>query len=117
DEEKTLAESYDADRCRALAARLKKNGTWMVPTITVLRSTAYLDDTTLGSDPRLAYIPTFFSDSWNPAKDFRFRALTAQDWLARKALFDEQLKIARLLHDAGVQFLAGTDLSNPYIYP
>ena len=114
---RTLPQSFDADRCRALAARLKKNGTWMVPTITVLRSTAYLDDTTLASDARLAYIPTFFSDSWNPAKDFRFRALTAQDWVARKALFDEQLKIARLLHDAGVQFLAGTDLSNPYIYP
>jgi imidazolonepropionase-like amidohydrolase len=114
---RTLAESFDADRCRALAARLKKNGTWMVPTITVLRSTAFLDDTTLAADPRLAYIPTFFSDSWNSKKDFRFRALTADDWSARKKLFTEQLQIVKLLHEAGVQFLAGTDLSNPYIYP
>ena len=114
---KTLARSYDVQRCKALAAILKKNGTWMVPTITVLRSTAFLDDTTLAADPRLAYIPKFFSDSWNPKADFRFRAMTAEDWAVRKTLFAEQMTIVRLLHEAGVPFLAGTDLSNPYIYP
>ena len=114
---RTLAASFDAERCRALAATLKKNGTWMVPTITVLRSTAFLDDTTLALDPRLAYIPGFFSNSWNPRTDFRFRTLTAADWTMRKTLFNEQLEIVKLLREAGVQFLAGTDLSNPYIYP
>jgi imidazolonepropionase-like amidohydrolase len=114
---KTLTKSFDETRCRALAETLKKNGTWMVPTITVLRSTAYLDDAKLGSDPRLVYIPAFFVKSWNPRTDFRFRVLTADDWAARKVLFDEQLRIIKLLHAAGVQFLAGTDLSNPYIYP
>jgi imidazolonepropionase-like amidohydrolase len=114
---RTLPQSFDASRCQALAARLKKNGTWMVPTITVLRSTAFLDDTTLASDPRLAYIPSFFSNSWNPKADFRFRTLTPEDWAARKALFQEQLQIVKVLHEAGVQFLAGTDLANPYIYP
>jgi imidazolonepropionase-like amidohydrolase len=32
-------------------------------------------------------------------------------------LFKEQLDIVTLLHTSGVSFLAGTDLSNPYIYP
>jgi imidazolonepropionase-like amidohydrolase len=114
---RTLAQAFDADRCQAIAATLKKNGTWMVPTMTVLHSVAFLDDTTLASDPRLAYIPRFFSATWNPRADFRFRAFTAEDWAARKALYAEQLRIVRLLHEAGVQFLAGTDLSNPYIYP
>lgn len=114
---KTLARSYDAKRCRALAARLKKNGTWMVPTITVLRSVAFLDDTTLANDSRLAYIPRFFAASWNPKNDFRFRAFTPDDWAVRKTLFKEQLDIVTLLHTSGVSFLAGTDLSNPYIYP
>jgi imidazolonepropionase-like amidohydrolase len=114
---KTLAASYDADRCRALATTLKKNGTWMVPTIVVLHSVAFLDDTTLARDARLEYIPRFFSASWNPKNDFRFRALTAEDWAVRKTLFAEQLEIVKLLHKEGVQFLAGTDLSNPYIYP
>jgi len=112
-----IVDTYDENRCRTLAARLKKNGTWMVPTMTVLRSIAYLDDTTLAADPRMAYMPRFFSAGWNPKNDFRFRMMTPQDWAVRKEVFAEQRKIVALLHKAGVQFLAGTDLSNPYIFP
>ena len=114
---KSLAPSFDPQRCRALAATLKRNGTWMVPTITVLRSVAFLGDSSLAADPRMPYIPAFFARMWNPRNDFRFRSLTAEDWRSRKTLLDEQLEIVKLLHDEGVRFLAGTDLSNPYIYP
>ncbi|HEV8613465.1 MAG TPA: hypothetical protein VGQ73_08130, partial [Gemmatimonadales bacterium] len=55
-----LLRDFSPEQCRAVAARLVRNGTWMVPTIAVLRSTAYLDDSTLASDPRLRYIPTSF---------------------------------------------------------
>ncbi|MCC6929842.1 MAG: amidohydrolase family protein [Gemmatimonadaceae bacterium] len=112
-----IVDTFDEARCRALAERLRKNGTWMVPTMTVLRSIAYLDDSTLAADPRMAYVPRFFTAGWNPKNDFRFRMMTAQDWAVRKEVFAEQQKIVTLLHKAGVQFLAGTDLSNPYIFP
>jgi imidazolonepropionase-like amidohydrolase len=108
---------FSAERCRTVAARLVKNGTWMVPTIAVLRSTAYLDDSTLATDPRLRYIPGGFKQGWNPKTDFRFRMLTPADWARRKVIYAKQLEIVRLLHEAGVRFLAGTDLANPYIYP
>jgi imidazolonepropionase-like amidohydrolase len=110
-------DTFDARRCAELAARLKRNGTWMVPTITVLRSVAYLDDSTLASDPRMAWIPRWFSAGWNPRTDFRFRALGPQDWARRKEVFAAQQRLVTLLHRAGVSFLAGTDLSNPYIFP
>ncbi|HEV8598953.1 MAG TPA: amidohydrolase family protein [Gemmatimonadales bacterium] len=110
-------QEFSAERCRAVAARLVKNGTWMVPTIAVLHSTAYLDDSTLAADPRLRYIPSGFKQGWNPKADFRFRMLTPADWARRKVIYAKQLEIIRLLHDAGVRFLAGTDLANPYIYP
>ncbi|MEP7383696.1 MAG: amidohydrolase family protein [Gemmatimonadota bacterium] len=112
-----MVDTFDPVRCRALAARLVRNGTWMVPTLTVLRSVAFLDDTTLAADPRLAYIPRWFSGGWNPKADFRFRMLTPADWALRKEVFAEQERIVTLLHRAGVPFMAGTDLSNPYIYP
>jgi imidazolonepropionase-like amidohydrolase len=112
-----VLDSYDPDRCRALARRFAKNGTWMVPTITVLRSTAYLDDTALAADPRLAFIPPGMASYWNPKQDFRFRTLTAEDWARRKATFKRQVEIVGLLKREGVRFLAGTDLANPYIYP
>ncbi len=110
-------DTYDAARCQALAARLRRNGTWMVPTLTVLRSVAFLDDTSLAADARLAWIPRWFSAAWNPRTDFRFRALGPQDWALRKELFAAQQRLVTLLHRAGVSFLAGTDLSNPYIFP
>ena len=112
-----LLQSFDRARCAALAERVAASKTWMVPTVVVLHSTAYLDDSTLRRDPRLQYIPAFFKDGWNPANDFRFRAVTPAGWAARKRVFDEQLQILRILHDAGAKFLAGTDLSNPYLYP
>ncbi len=108
---------FSAERCRTVTARLVKNGTWMVPTIAVLHSTAYLDDSTLATDPRLRYIPAGFKQGWNPKTDFRFRMLTPADWARRKVIYAKQLEIVRLLHEAGVRFLAGTDLANPYIYP
>lgn len=110
-------DGFDHGRCAALAARLRRNGTWMVPTMTVLRSVAFLDDTTLAADPRLAFVPRWFSAAWNPRADFRFRALGPQDWAIRKEVFAAQQRLVTLLHRAGVSFLAGTDLSNPYIYP
>lgn len=43
--------------------------------------------------------------------------LTPADWANRKAVYARQLEVVRLLHGEGVRFLAGTDLSNPFIYP
>jgi hypothetical protein len=112
-----LPRSFDRARCAALAKRVAASNTWMVPTVVVLHSTSYLDDPSLRSDSRLQYIPEFFKNGWNPANDFRFRAVTPEGWAARKRIFDEQLEILRILHDGGAKFLAGTDLSNPYLYP
>jgi len=112
-----LRQTFDRERCTALAKRVAASNTWMVPTVVVLHSTTHLDDPSLRNDPRLQYIPEFFKTGWNPANDFRFRAVTPEGWAARKRIFDEQLSILRILHDAGAKFLAGTDLSNPYLYP
>lgn len=113
----TQLSTFDAARCAALAARIAESGTWLVPTFTVLRSVAYLDDTTLKKDPRLVYFPKAYAASWDPAQDFRFRAVTAEGWAARKRIHARQLEIGRIMHRAGVKFLAGTDLANPYIFP
>ncbi|MGH7562671.1 MAG: amidohydrolase family protein [Gemmatimonadales bacterium] len=112
-----LLESYDSGRCRDLARRFVRNRTAMVPTMTVLRSVAYLDDTTLRADPRLKYIPAWYSLRWDPRQDFRFSQLTPEDWALRKRVHARQLEIARLLREEGVTFLAGTDLANPYLFP
>ena len=112
-----VLDGYSPERCREIALHFVKNGTWMVPTVQVLHSTAFLDDGTLARDRRLEYIPPGMKAGWDPRRDFRFRMLSAADWANRKAVYARQLEILTLLHRAGVKFLAGTDLGNPYIYP
>lgn len=114
---RALLDSYDAKRCERVADAFKAAGTVMVPTTVVLRSVAYLDDSTLARDPRLKYIPGFLKSGWNPKSDFRFSMLTPADWALRKTLHARELDLLRLLHRRGVKFLAGTDLANPFIYP
>jgi imidazolonepropionase-like amidohydrolase len=106
----------DAARCGALARRLQANGTWLVPTLTVLRSTAHLDDTTLAADPRTRYVPRGYVRSWEPRNDFRFREVTADVWPTRRRLYARQLEIVGVMARAGVPLLAGTDYGNPYIF-
>jgi imidazolonepropionase-like amidohydrolase len=108
--------SYNPAECRSVAQRLARNGTRMVPTLVTLRATGFLDDTTLAHDPRLRYVPRMFAAQWNPRNDFRFRALTPADWANRHRMFERQLEVARVLHQNGVRFMAGTDLSNPYTF-
>ncbi len=111
-----LVASYDPIRCERVADAFKAAGTVMVPTTTVLRSIANLDDPTLGGDPRLKYIPAFLKDGWDPKKDFRFSMLKPADWALRKVLYARELDVLRVLHRRGVRILAGTDLANPFIF-
>src|SRR5262249_43534077 len=52
-----LVDTYDAKKAAALFAKFKANQTWQCPTLTVLRSLAYLDDPTHTNDERLKYMP------------------------------------------------------------
>lgn len=109
--------AYDPAVCARVAQHLARNGTVMVPTLVTLHATGFLDDSTFAQDPRLRYIPRMMLAQWNPRADFRFRVLTPADWANRHALYQRQLEVARVLHDNGVRFMAGTDLANPYTYP
>jgi imidazolonepropionase-like amidohydrolase len=111
-EEAELAADYDVGRCRELAERFARNGTWQVPTLTVLHHQAYRDDSTLRYDPRLRWIPLFIRQRWPTRLDPT--AIGAADDAARHALYRRQLMIVGLLQSAGVPILAGTDELNPY---
>jgi imidazolonepropionase-like amidohydrolase len=110
-------DSYDPAKCQALFEKLKKNGTWMVPTLTVLRSTSHLDDTTLVRDPRLKYLPKAITTGWNPRTDFRMRDRTPEDWARAKRVYERNREMIGAMAKAGVPMLAGTDVLNPYCFP
>lgn len=110
-------ESYSAEKAVALFAKLKKNGTWQCPTLTVLHHTAFIDDPALANDPRLKYIPARVKGTWDPAKDPRFKDRPADSLELEKKAFPKKLEVVGAMQRAGVGILAGTDVLNPYCMP
>jgi imidazolonepropionase-like amidohydrolase len=108
-------ESFSEAKAQALHARLAKNRTWQVPTLTVLRALAHLNDEQFTKDDRLKYMPPWFKNSWagNTQALQRMTAMAPRMRLA----YQHSLKTVTALHKAGVPILAGTDTTNPYCFP
>lgn len=115
--EQLALETYSPQKANALFAELKKNQTWQCPTLTVLRSFAFLDDPSFTNDPRLKYMPRDIRASWDPKADFRLKTRTAEGWALSKKLFSKDAEIVGAMQRAGVRILAGTDTLNPYCFP
>lgn len=101
---------FSDKRARALYARFVRNGTWQVPTLTVLRGMASLDDPQFTADPRLKYLPPVFRSWWSQKP-------TPEAAAAMKGLYRRSAGLVRAMHRAGVPFLAGTDTPNPFVFP
>jgi hypothetical protein len=115
DEIDQLADTYDEKRATALFTRLKQNGTWQVPTLSVPHAYASIGDAAFYSDPRLRYVDAQTRVGWehNPIVHIDIPAYA----MSRRRAFQMELQITRAAHDAGVQFLAGTDSGGvPYLY-
>ncbi len=110
-------ETFSLEKANAVFARLKQNNTWQCPTLTVLRSSAFLNDPDFRRDPRLKYMPKQLRASWNPANDFRFSTRTPQDFALSRQVYKKQFELVGLMRRAGVEFLAGTDVLNPFCFP
>ncbi len=109
--------TFDPAKCQALFAEFRRNDTWQVPTLTVRRMWAHLDDSKMAADPRLAYIDRRFRERWQD----RIRPMT-QRWRApeygmARGIFSVDEQVTRQMFHAGVPLMAGTDAMNPYCFP
>jgi len=110
---KALA-TYNEKKAQALFAKFVKNGTWQTPTLTVLRALVSLDDEKFTNDPRVKYMPAFLRSRWpkaDPSKPL------SEPVVNRKAPYETIVPFVIAMHEAGVKFLAGTDVTNPYCFP
>ena len=115
--EELALETYSPQKAEALFAELKKNQTWQCPTLTVLRSIAFLDDSFL-HQRFSAEVHAAGHKSFLGSKDgFRLKARTAEDWARSKKVFSKDAEIVGAMQRAGVKILAGTDTLNPYCFP
>jgi imidazolonepropionase-like amidohydrolase len=109
--------SFDATRCQALFAQFRRNRTWQVPTLTVHRGMAWMNDSHFTSDPRLVYMSAEVRHRWHPENDFRFRRWTPAEFELHRGLFHADEQIVGIMFRAGVPLLAGTDAMNPFCLP
>ncbi len=93
-------ETPDDAKEATLFATFKKNGTWQVPTLTVLRSYPKAD---AAPDPRVQYLHPALTQLWG-----RMQAIDKiRNHLAIR--FAHATRTVRAMHKAGVLLLAGTD--------
>ena len=109
----TALQTYDQKKAAELFARFAKNQTWQCPTLTVLRSGAYLGDEEFRRDGRLRYIPRLLQQGWN----YRLANRSGGDSAGAKNVLRKQIEIIGAMQKAGVPILAGTDTGNPFCFP
>lgn len=111
-------DDYSPEKAAVLFATFKANSTWQVPTLTLLRSMAYVDDASFTSDPRVKYMPPDFRADWSPASAMNlYGPRTPEDFAFSKKEFQKDLEVVGAMQKASVGILAGTDTSNPFCMP
>ena len=111
--------TYDETRAASLAALLAKNHTWQCPTLVWERGGNLLDVSDLSGDTRVKYVPGPWKDkTWKRFTDEITQGYGADDIATRKTFVEKELEVVRMLHKAGVEFLAGTDTpAGVHIFP
>jgi len=112
-----MLDTFSPEKANALFARLARNHTWQCPTLTVLRNMAFIKDPAINKDPRVKYMPPEIVSGWDPAGDFRLSDRTEEDYALARSVYKKLTELVVPMRRAGVEFLAGTDVLNPYCLP
>jgi imidazolonepropionase-like amidohydrolase len=105
--------TYSAEKASALWQTLKKNGTWVTPTLASLDITTHPENWK-ADDPLLEFVPPALAKQWrNSFDDARMKKRAA--WLGRQAVND--WKLTGEMHKAGIPLLVGSDSLDPFVFP
>jgi imidazolonepropionase-like amidohydrolase len=101
-------DTFNEEKCRALAAQFVANGTWHVPTLVRLRTQELADLPEYQNDPFLRYMPKGKVRKWRAVTQ-RFSKLSASMRQTFAGAYPRQQLLAKLLVDAGVRMMTGSD--------
>jgi hypothetical protein len=105
--------TYSTEKAATLFQTLKKNGTWITPTIAALDIASHPEAWKL-DDPNLDFVPGFLAKEWRSSID-NDRMKKHAAWLGRQAVNDG--KLAGELHRGGIPLLVGSDSLDPFVFP
>jgi imidazolonepropionase-like amidohydrolase len=108
--------AFDERRAEELIPILKRNHTWLCPTIIMRSNYASLDNADFANDPRLKYVKPSWKERWlRMTKDAS--KTPAEEWTKRRETVRREKALVEKMERAGVALLAGTDDANPYVFP
>jgi hypothetical protein len=107
--------TYDPEKAHRLFLELATNHTWQVPTLVWTEASANIDAPNLGGDPRLKYVPASVKEQWKPEKLLKDTSAQQLADLQKEAA--RNLELVDAMQKTGVQFMAGTDGPDPYVFP
>ena len=111
-----LFRTFNERKLKTALKKIRQTNTFICPTLTVNRGVANINDTSLLNDPRMEYMGGFMKNTWDYRNDFRFKTWTDIDFAQTKREYELKLKITKMVYDAGIPILAGTDFPNPHCY-
>jgi imidazolonepropionase-like amidohydrolase len=105
--------TYDTEKAATLFQTLKKNHTWVTPTLNSLNTASHPEEWSV-DDPLLEFVPPALAKQWRDSfHDDQMKERAA--WLARQASND--WKLTSELHHAGISLLVGSDSLDPFVFP
>ncbi|HEY9677450.1 MAG TPA: amidohydrolase family protein [Drouetiella sp.] len=111
-------EVVDEKAMKVISEKLIANDTYLCPTLVTLRAMSFGDRMVDEKLPSYAnYVPDMIRAKWDWRKDKRTSSLSSAEWATRKKIWDGYKPVLHALVNNGVQFLTGTDVTNPFVYP
>jgi hypothetical protein len=111
-----LLDHLSQPKADSLYRAFVKNGTYLCPTLDVKEWLAYADDLAKRDDPREQYVPHATLHNWRPEVNMLTRYRTPAYIAFRKREYAAIRAQIPKEQAAGVQLLAGTDLTVPFTY-
>jgi imidazolonepropionase-like amidohydrolase len=110
-------DTYSSEKAAALWARLKRNGTWVVPTLASIVAILppKMTPEQQANDPQLDFVPASLRKEWDPRLPDNQMSAQDQSWWTKQ--FASDYKLAGEMHRAGVLMLAGSDALDHFVFP
>lgn len=108
-----MLQSFSEQKCREVSAVFARNHTWHDPTNVRMRALYLGDDESFKKDERLAFIPANVAQSWFKSTE----SLKPASRKNRELRLQRYREILRIMHEAGVPILAGSEAGGELIYP
>lgn len=112
-----LLKNFSAEKMRMIARTLKKNNTYIVPTLVLLRGEYFTNDSTFTNDSRLKYLSQETKDYWKEVTVSDKKNNDSTDWQLKRDRWQLEMQVMKILVEEKVQMLGGTDADNPYVFP